>query len=149
MTEKDYDDPAVEEAWCSGQREQVVRYMESTGSKHGEIGDWPAWHLAPYVSIWAVESIKHPGSIGFWVISGDLPTDYISAAGITHPREAMMAFSKQWEEMTGYMERGESHPTIKIAGGTRNRELAPLLKVRAEILHDWVNDDSLWNPEYD
>src|SRR6266446_5228772 len=56
MKKPDYDDPAVEERWCNEQRVNVTNYLSSQKVKHGRIGDWPAWHVAPYVSIWAIES---------------------------------------------------------------------------------------------
>ncbi len=64
MSTPDYDDPDVEERWCSDQRRLVDDYLRSQGVEHGQIGEWPAWHIAPYVSIWAVESRVRPGSIG-------------------------------------------------------------------------------------
>ena len=62
MKKPDYDDPVVEERWCNEQRANVVKYLRSQKVEHGSIGDWPAWHVAPYVSIWAVESL--PGQNG-------------------------------------------------------------------------------------
>ena len=49
-------DPEVEERWCGEQRSRVADYLRSQGVDYGRIGQWPAWHLAPYVSIWAIES---------------------------------------------------------------------------------------------
>ena len=83
----DYDDPPVEEQWCEDRRAQVAAYLQREGVEHGQIGEWPAWHVAPYVSIWAIESKKRPDRVGWWVICGDLPTDYVSAAKIKHPRD--------------------------------------------------------------
>ena len=56
-----YDDPAVEESWCSHQRAQVAAYLANEKLAHGEIGEWPAWHIAPIVAVWAIESKKRPG----------------------------------------------------------------------------------------
>jgi Domain of unknown function (DUF4826) len=73
-------DDQTEESWCNAQRDAVANYLRSQRLEHGEIGDWPAWHVAGCVAIWAVESKARPEWIGWWVISGDLPTDYCSAA---------------------------------------------------------------------
>src|SRR5688572_31851449 len=78
MSGVDYDDSDVEKQWCETARSQVARYLETQSVSHGQIGEWPAWHVAPYVSIWAVESQARPGWVGWWVICGDLPTDYVS-----------------------------------------------------------------------
>ena len=59
----DYDDPNVEERWCSERRSEVAAYLAAEGVTHGRIGEWPAWHLAPHVSIWAIESQAKPGGL--------------------------------------------------------------------------------------
>jgi hypothetical protein len=85
----EYDEPNVEDAWCNERRAEVAAYLVAQRVLHREVGDWPAWHLAPYVSVWAIESAVEPGSMGWWVISGDLPTDYASSDGLPDPREAL------------------------------------------------------------
>jgi hypothetical protein len=67
-----------EEQWCAEQRDHVVSYLTRQGLQSPSVGDWPAWHVAPSIAVWAVESLKKPGSVGWWAISGDLPTDYTS-----------------------------------------------------------------------
>jgi hypothetical protein len=61
-----YDDPEAERLWCDHQRHQVTEYLRTQGVAHGRVGDWPAWHVAPYVSIWAIESLIRPEWIGWW-----------------------------------------------------------------------------------
>ncbi|MBI4558372.1 MAG: DUF4826 family protein [Candidatus Hydrogenedentes bacterium] len=147
MSSLDYDDPAVEEKWCNECRARVADYLKGQGVTHGRIGEWPAWHIAPYVSIWAIESVKYPESVGWWAICGDVPTDYVSAATIKHPRDAMRALAESWFEVSDYMMRGEKHPTITMGTPQSWPEVGPLLKARAEILTEWANDESLWEDE--
>lgn len=92
---RDYDDPAVEEQWCEERRAEVTAYLQRERVEHGRVGEWPAWHVAPYVSIWAIESKKRVDSIGWWVICGDVPTDYVSATHMKHPRDVMRAIAKE------------------------------------------------------
>jgi hypothetical protein len=113
MTTEDFDNPEIEDRWCATQRSQVVNYLNETKVEHGEIGELPAWHVPPYVAVWVVESRINTGWVGWWVISGNLPTDYVSADMIKHPREAIRAFAKTWAEVSGYMLRGQSHPSVK------------------------------------
>lgn len=140
----DYDDPAVEEQWCEERRAQVTAYLQREGVEHGRIGEWPAWHVAPYVSIWAIESKDAPDWIGWWVICGDLPTDYISAAQIKHPREAIRSIAEEWRQQAKLMASGERHSNIRIGRPEEWASLAPLLETRASALLQWANDDSLW-----
>ena len=148
MKHLDYDDPAIDGQWCEACRSRVAEYLRQRGIEHGRIGEWPAWHLAPYVSIWAIESAKYPEWIGWWVICGDLPTDYVSAETIKHPREAMRAFAELWIETSSLMSRGERHPTFWVGSAENQLELAPLLDGRGRTLLEWSNDDSYWGPEF-
>jgi len=59
-------------------------------------GDVPAFHVSPYVSLWAVRSKKTPDAVGCGIIAGDLPTDYLSAAeNAAHPRTALAGLRPQ------------------------------------------------------
>jgi hypothetical protein len=133
-----------EERWCAERRAQVADYLIGEGVKHGSIGEWPAWHVAPYVSVWAIESLKSPGWVGWWVVCGDLPTDYVSSKDIRHPREAVRAIAKRWRELVPYLERGEPHPSVRLGTHETSATLAPLLKARGELLSGWADDDSIW-----
>ena len=149
MNTANFDDPDVEEQWCEQQRIRVVEYLKIEKIDHGEIGEWPAFLVAPFVSIWAIESLKAPGWLGWWVISGDLPTDYVSAINIKHPRDAMRSIAERWLEVASYMERGIEHPDINIGSPLNQLELSSLLNVRARLLLECANNDSEWGEEYD
>lgn len=102
-----------------------------------------AWYVAPYVSIWAVESVAHPGSVGWWAISGDLPGDYCSADGRRHPRLALRHFAESWREALAQTAPGAE--TIGELG--LPVELADLLEHRAELPAQWADDDAFWPEE--
>jgi hypothetical protein len=149
MSDPDFNNPAVEEHWCAERRTQVLDYLQAQQIKHGRVGEWPAWHLPPYVSMWAIESPERPDWVGLWVICGDLPTDVISADKYEHPRDALRAIAKRWLEVAAYMKRGEPHPTIRIGNAHVEEELIPILERRGGVLLKWSNDDACWGPEYD
>jgi hypothetical protein len=150
MSQPDYDDPDVEECWCNDQRAVVADYLRSQNVKHGRIGESPAWHVAPYASVWAIESLARPEWIGWWVICGDLPTDYIPSADVEppqHPRKAMRAIASRWLKMTAAWRGGRDYEGISIAGSHARDELIPLLESRAQLLTEWADDDMLWEAE--
>jgi hypothetical protein len=64
-------DDRDDEKRCDARRREVVEYLGRQPLRFGEVGDWPAWHVAPCVSVWAVESVSEPGIVGWWVICGD------------------------------------------------------------------------------
>jgi hypothetical protein len=144
MAEQHLNTSVDEERWCAERRAQVADYLKGEAVTHGPIGEWPAWHVAPYVSVWAIESTKNPGWVGWWVICGDLPTDYVSSDGIRHPREAVRAIARRWRELVPYLERGEGHPSVSLGTGETSKTLAPLLRARSALLADWADDDSVW-----
>lgn len=143
-----YDSPEAEKAWCEQQRSVVAEYLARQGVEHGQLGEWPAWHVAPYVAVWAVESRRRPGAIGWWAISGDLPTDYISSADVEspqHPRKAVRAIACRWLVVATAWQAGGEVDGIRISGPVPRAELAPLLESRAKLLLEWVDDPTIWD----
>lgn len=129
------------------QRGVVLTYLQAQRVQHGQVGEWPAWHLDPYIAIWAIESSASPGRVGWWVISGDLPTDYVSSRDARHPREVMRHFARQWKEVSSYMLRGEVHPETKIGPPDQWPVLGDLLHRRAQLLEKFAADESLWTED--
>src|SRR5579871_3635872 len=144
MNSADYDDPKLEADWLAKQRETVLEYLQNEGVRHRGVASDPEWFLAPYVSIRIVESMTTPGATGWWAISGDLPTDYLSGNDAANARDAMAAFASRWHQVSAYMLRGERHPTVTIGPPGKEREFGDLLSRRAGILENWANDDKMW-----
>ena len=134
-----------EDSWVAERRAAVVDYLRGEGVRHGEVGEWPAWHLQPYLAIFAIESVVAPGRVGWWAITGDAPTDYVSFGDADHPREVMRHFARQWAEYSASMLRGEPHPDVAFGSPESWPELGDLLRRRAQILQQWADDDSIWN----
>jgi hypothetical protein len=148
MGSNNYEDPEILEHWCRSQRALIEDYLRSQGVTHGRIGAGPAWYVAPCVSIWAIESLARPEWIGWWVICGDLPTDYISSADVDppqHPRKAVRAIAIRWIEVVDAWKAGREYQGFRIAGPHSHEELAPLLESRAKLLLEWVDDESQWS----
>jgi hypothetical protein len=81
------------------------------------------------------------------VISGDLPTDYISASSAKNPRQALREFAETWEDVASHMRAGTPHPSISIGTLEGRSELLPILEKRGEILHGFAEDDSIWEDD--
>lgn len=143
----DYDNPETEERWCAEQRTAITRYLDGEGLRHGRIGEWPAWHVAPYVSVWAIESAAMPEAMGWWGITGDLPTDYVSAAQVDHPRRALQTVARRWLMACDAVAAGRHPEGMSISGHDAAPQLIPLLRSRAAILLDWAEDESLWTDD--
>lgn len=144
MSSDTYDDPQVESQWLLEQNKIVEAYLRTLDVQHRGVAQESDWFVAPYVSIWRVESMSTPGAIGWWAIGGDLPTDYVSSNDAGNAREALSAFANRWREVSEYMLRGEDHPTIRIGKKEHRKPLGELLSQRARIIGKWAKDDGLW-----
>jgi hypothetical protein len=136
-----------EDAWIEEQRKTVEEYLRRERCDHLGVGEYPAFHIYPYLALFAVQSRKAPGWVGWWAICGDLPTDYISSDKSRNPRAAVRAFSQLWLEVSACMLRGEKHPDCSIGPPDRQQELGELLKTGAEILQEYVSWDEMWDEE--
>jgi hypothetical protein len=121
-------------AWAADQRKVVESYLEAQGCEHAGVSLEPRWYLSPYLAVWAVRSKANPDAVGWWAISGDAPTDYMTATReLRNTADVLAAFGAQWSRAAEAMSRGE------YAGiGERENiaELAPLLRMRAEMLQE-------------
>jgi hypothetical protein len=139
------DDTDPEYQWCAERRREALEYLDRQRVKHGRLGEAPAWHVYPHLSLWAVESAQSPGWVGWWVICGDCPTDYVTCSGDRTPRSAIDAIAARWREASALLARGEQHPDFSVGDSDSAQALAPLLAARAEILSRWTADDSMWD----
>jgi len=138
----------AEVIWCIGQRERVAAYLRSQRLLHGEIGEWPAWHLMPYCSLWVVESLSVPGAIGWWVICGDMPSDYVSSKDVPnpqHPRKAMRVFAQTWLRAVEAWKADEEVDNFVVGTPENRAVIMPALEKRAHLLFDFANQDEWWN----
>ena len=128
--------------WAGKQREVIQAYLQSQGCDHAGVSLEPRWFLSPYLAIWAIRSKANPDAVGWWAISGDVPTDYMTAAqDIRSAADVLAAFGRQWSQSAESMSRGEH---VGIGKPENVRELAPLLRIRAGMLQklsDQVRDE--------
>ena len=134
----------AEEDWVASEREKVIDYLSQQGCQHAGVGEWPAFHVDPYLAIWAVQSLKSEGKIGWWAISGDLPTDYMSRGSAHHPRDAMRYFGSAWNAICDAMAAGIRRDGYMVGRHEDWPELEPLLRKRAGMLLKWAEDDEIW-----
>jgi len=133
-----------EEAWCDARALDVAQCLARHAVAHGRIGEIPAWHAMPYASIWAVESAHRPEWIGWWVISGDLPSDLIAAQGVETPRAALRAFGERWGRHAQALQRGEVPTPWSHLAPSELPAFSALLRRRGVALQQWADDDASW-----
>src|SRR3569833_2243658 len=104
------DETDDEYQWCAERRREALEYLDRQRVEHGQLGESPAWHVYPHLSLWAVESAQSPGRVGWWLICGDCPTDYVTCSGDRTPRSGIDAIAARWREASALLARGEQHP---------------------------------------
>jgi hypothetical protein len=123
-----------EAAWVTGQRDMLSRYLICQKLKHGGLSLEPRWFVSPSVAIWAVRSVHQPCRIGWWAISGDLPTDYVTCTIEQSDADVLRTFARKWKAASSQMAKGLQIPGYVIGPPGRERELAPMLRKRAKLL---------------
>ena len=140
-------DLTPEDLWCAERAADVALCAQRLAPDHGRIGEWPAWHVMPYASLWAVESEHRPEWIGWWVISGDLPSDAIAAQDLATPRDALRAFGKRWMQHSQALDGGSVPSAWAHLPDEALPKLAAQLKKRGAALQAWAEDASVWPAE--
>lgn len=131
------DDPE-DAAWVAKQRQTVIDYLAAQRCDHNGVSLEPRWFVSPYVALWAVRSKANPDRVGWWAISGDLPTDYLSAAAhLRSSGDVLIAFADQWRAAAEQMQDGKQMEEYTVGDPSRAKELAPLLKSRADLLQEF------------
>jgi Domain of unknown function (DUF4826) len=137
-------EPTPEDTWCAARAADVAVCLQRQALEHGRVGEWPAWHVMPYASVWAVENRHRPEWVGWWVICGDLPTDVLSAHDLATPRDALRSFGRRWVLHGACLDRGEVPGAWAHLPDEALPKLAATLKTRGAALQAWADDDASW-----
>lgn len=120
--------------WVRAQFQKANEYLASKGIIPDNVAVNDSRYLPPYLAVWKLNT-KDKQS--FWVISGDLPTDHLPLSAAKDAREAVRAFSLNWQlKAQQIIDAGISDKT--------QQDFANLLIGRAHGLYDMFNKDELW-----
>ena len=136
---------ADDQPWLDSEHARVAAYLEAEGVAHAGVAAEPDWYVHEVVAVWAVASSASPGHVGWWAVSGDIPTDYIGSTGIGDARQALAAIAARWDADAERMRAGMQPEGVSFGSSTEWPELAPMLAARAAHLAEWARDDELWS----
>jgi hypothetical protein len=131
------DPELLRQEWVRTQFQKANRFLGEKGVIPNKVITDESRYLAPYFAIWKMES-KQPTKQTFWVMSGDLPSDYVDVKVASTARDAVRHFSMMWQIKAENLHR---------AGATKDAtqaKFADLLVSRAESLYKMQADDKLW-----
>ena len=129
----------LRQEWVRTQFQKANRFLAEKGVIPSKVLADESRYLAPYLAIWKLES-KRPTTKTYWVMSGDLPSDFVDVKVAKTARDAVRHFSMMWQMQAENLIR---------SGATRRdatqAKFAQLLVSRAESLYRMHNDEKLWN----
>lgn len=147
----DYDDEQVFADWLEEQRNHVLEYLEAESFTPDQIDgcvpEEPDFCVAPYVAVWPVMEGADSDDLRCWVISGDLPTDYVSAEDAEDAREVLAYFANRWTEIAQCIKSGNEYPGIDPGPREEWPAQAAILEERANSLRALAEDESVWDDE--
>jgi hypothetical protein len=123
--------------WVRVQFQKANRFLAEKGVIPSKVLADESRYLAPYMAIWKMES-KQPKKQTFWVMSGDLPSDYVDVNVAKTARDAIRHFSMMWQL------KAENLHQSGLTKDPTQAKFANLLISRAESLYRMQADDKLW-----
>ena len=138
------DDPGADAEWLRAQHAEVESYLAAEQVPHAGIGPDPAWYVPGVLAIWPVRSGAAPGTLGWWAISGDVPTDYVTASPGMDARAALAVIAARWQAAAARMARGLGPEGWTLGTPADWPTLGPQLGSRAATLARWAADAELW-----
>jgi hypothetical protein len=124
-------------AWVREQFQKANAHLASKGILPDNVAVSESRYLPPYFAVWKLNTKDKQA---YWVISGDVPTDHMALASAKNAREAVRAFSLQWQlKAQQIIDSGAKDNT--------QQEFAALLIKRAHGLYEMFGKDDLWQAE--
>lgn len=103
----------------------------------------PAWTLPYKIMIGQIRDTSERTTFK-WVISGEVPTDYLDSAAATTPREAARHFALKWQLEAARCQDPSVQKALGIDPDKRWDVIARQLAGKAEALYAVVDDDRWW-----
>ena len=97
MAEQQERQPISEEEradWVREQFQKANKFLAENGVLFDTVITEESRYLMPYLAVWKIRAMD--GKL-YWVISGDLPTDYTSIDNAKDAKEVLRHFAMHWQ----------------------------------------------------
>ncbi len=118
--------------WIKEQYQIATKYLAEKGIVTKSVIVEESRYLVPLLALWKLTSMDGKR---FWVLCGDLPSDYSSVDVAPNAREALRHFSLKWQMQA---------ENLLQAKNEEQNNFAHLLIGRADGLYNLYNDESFW-----
>ncbi|GAB2701495.1 DUF4826 family protein [Aliiglaciecola aliphaticivorans] len=120
--------------WVRSQFQRANKHLAENGVIFDSVVTEECRYLAPYVAIWKIKALDNRF---YWVISGDLPCDFMPYESEKNARDVLRRFSFQWQLKAQDIEESANIDATQ-------KEFAKMLVTRAEGLYALYNQEELW-----
>ncbi|MGS2719551.1 DUF4826 family protein [Paraglaciecola aestuariivivens] len=121
-------------AWVKEQFQRANKHLAENGVLFESVVTSESRYLAPFVAVW---KIKTSDGKFYWVISGDVPADFMPYELEKTARDAMRSFSLRWQLQADNLLNSGTQDNTQV-------EFANRLITKAEQLYDLFADDKAW-----
>ncbi|WP_233081295.1 DUF4826 family protein [Rheinheimera soli] len=121
--------------WVRAQFQKANQYLAEKGILPDTVAVSESRYLTPLMAVWKITAQDRKQ---YWVVSGDLPTDHLPLSAAKDAREAVRAFSLNWQMKAEQVMNSGAIDKTKV-------DFANLLVNRAHSLYDLFDKEELWN----
>ncbi|GLS84672.1 DUF4826 family protein [Paraferrimonas haliotis] len=128
-----------EAQWAREQFQKANRFLAEKGIVPGQVKLSDSRFLAPALAVWKLSSEQPKGE--YWVVAGEVPTDFVKASAAATARDAIRYFSLQWQ-----IKAQQLIDTGAVKDPTQAK-FAQTLVSKAEALYRLHDNNKLWTNE--
>ncbi len=131
-----------EKKWLQQEHGKVQQYASRKTLDLTRIIQKDSAVLPPLVAIWFIESRSY--AKGFWVITGDLPTDHIVGDNAKSARDAIKYFAYRWQLKSENILVKLGSESSDAGSNNTEKQFAEILISKADGLYQLADRDDLW-----
>lgn len=121
-------------AWVKEQFQRANKHLAEKGVLFDTVVTEESRYLAPFVAIWKIKALD--GKF-FWVVSGDVPADFMPYKSEKNARDALRGFSFRWQlQADNILNSGTDDKT--------QHDFADRLIAKAEAVYELFSNDEAW-----
>lgn len=120
--------------WVREQFQRANKHLAENGVLFESVVTEESRYLVPFVAVWKIKSTDKKY---YWVISGDVPCDFIPYENEKTARDAIRHFSMLWQIKAENIRLTNQNDPVQ-------QDFADLLVAGAENLYNIHADDSAW-----
>lgn len=123
------------QTWAREQFQKANQFLAQEGVLFDAVITEQSRYLAPLVAIWKIKAMD---SKVYWVLTGDVPTDFTLASNAEDARGVLRYFSLRWQM------KAENLLQNNTSNDASQASYAQLLADRAERIYKLQEKDNLW-----